>query len=210
MADTGEAATRPGESGVMNNNNNNQSETLIADVLDGSKIEDKTIQSNQAEERQPQSAGVQFQDITDRALHFLSHASHETIVGCLVGLSATTYFVLGRVGLLLIGLVGGVALHASWEAHSESDTAAANQKESKKRREISLELVQRLFTWKDERSISDGDDDEEQEIKPLTKKTLDFTAFRPETATALAAFSDAIIRDYVKYAPLFPLTVPLY
>ena len=55
------------------------------------------------------------QDLTSYALNFLSNASNETLGACFVGLGATTYLVLGRIGLVLIGVVGGVVLHATWD-----------------------------------------------------------------------------------------------
>src|SRR5437868_920931 len=57
------------------------------------------------------STSTTAQDLTSRILDFLSNASNETLIASLVGLGATTYFVLGRLGLLLIGGVGGVVLH---------------------------------------------------------------------------------------------------
>src|SRR3954451_11700486 len=44
----------------------------------------------------------------DATLRFFATASNETLGACVVGLCASTYLVLGRVGLVLIGAVGGV------------------------------------------------------------------------------------------------------
>lgn len=225
MADTEERTTQSGDSGDAgegHHNNNNKSETLITEPSEGTKIEDKTAhtedkaaptsihsqdrsQSDIVQES-TKSASVQLQLITDRTLHFLSHASNETIGACLVGLGATTYLVLGRVGLVLIGLVGGIALHASWDAHGESDRVVAREKELRKKRELGLEVVQRIFKWKSEKSATDDEsDNEEQDVTVLAKRRLDFSAFRPETAAALTAFTDAILRDYVKYTCPIPV-----
>lgn len=217
MADTEERTTQSGDSGEGHRNNNkSETDTLITEPSEGTKTEDKTAltedeialtsihgqEQSQADivQESTKSASVQLQLITDRALHFLSHASNETIGACLVGLGATTYLVLGRVGLVLIGLVGGIALHASWDAHDESDRVVAREKELRKKRELGLEVVQRVFKWKSERSATDDESDvEEQDVTVLAKRRLDFSAFRPETAAALTAFTDAILRDYVKY-----------
>lgn len=207
MADPEEPTMQRGESGVMNNNLINKSETASTDPSDGTKVEDATTAApadptlSDNVLKTTHSASAQLQLITDSALRFLSHASNETIGACLVGLGATTYLVLGRVGLMLIGLVGGIALHASWDAHGESDRVAAREKELRKKRELGLEVVQRVFQWRSEKSFA-GDDSEgeEQEVKILSKRKLDFSAFRPNTALALGNFTDAIIRDYVKYA----------
>src|SRR5690242_15354889 len=47
----------------------------------------------------------------DATLRFFANASNETLGACVVGLCASTYLVLGRFGLVLIGAVGGVVLH---------------------------------------------------------------------------------------------------
>lgn len=223
MADTTEEPTtlQSRESGVVDNSNNNTtpnlSETLLPDnTSQGQLVEDKTVQPSSAKDDQPspesvpplaQSLTTQAHIFTDKALHFLSQASNETIGACLVGLGATTYLILGRIGLVLIGLVAGIALHASWDAQGESDGAAAKETESKKKREIGLEVVQRVFKWKAEAPfVQDESEANEAETKAVvSKKKLDFSAFQPETATALGAFTDAIIRDYVKYAIPFSL-----
>ncbi|KAK1047287.1 hypothetical protein LTR33_014987, partial [Friedmanniomyces endolithicus] len=75
-----------------------------------------------------------LQSVTDRALHFLSHASNETLGACLVGLSATTYLVLGRVGLVIIGVAGGVVLHATWEGVRNGDRAGETEEAWQERR----------------------------------------------------------------------------
>lgn len=177
------------------------------------KIEDKTLdpqssEYNAAINKASVSAAAQLQDLTDRALRFLSHASNETLGACLIGLSATTYLVLGRVGLVLIGVVGGIALHATWEAsgNSHGEGNMAKEKEANKRKELGLEVTQRVFAWREERNAEADEPTASptQLVKPSTDKKLDFSGFQPETAAALNAFTDAIIRDYVKYAILNP------
>lgn len=214
-------------------NNNNASDTATQSEtgdpalvrttsIDGTKIEDRVTPDDDAHVDQGHlsnspaavhSATAQLQDMTDKALRFLSHASNETIGACLVGLGATTYLVLGRLGLMLIGLVGGIALHATWDAHGDANHAAAKEKEFKKRRELGLEVVQRLFRWRNEDTFANDDSDlAAHGIKGLVAtKKLDFSALRPDTAAALTSFTDAIIRDYVKYAspPLSLLPLPL-
>lgn len=146
------------------------------------------------------------QQLTNQALHFLSTASNETLGACLVGLGGTTYLVLGRVGLVLMGVVGGVVLHATWEGSlHESDTSV----EEKRKKEIGLEVAQRVLDWRRRSRNSDEGDDEiaSAKVEIYSKKTLDFTGFRPETQAALNDFTDAIIRDYVKYVPISTLTI---
>ena len=133
-------------------------------------------------------------DMTTRILDFLSNASNETLGACIVALGATTWLVLGRVGLVIIGLVGGVVLHATWEGSGESsanDEAGAS--EARKRREKGLDIVGRVLDW---RERTRGQKEPENYVQQ--SKTLDFSEFLPDTAAALTGLTDAVIRDYVK------------
>ena len=139
---------------------------------------------------------AQGQDLTNKVLHFLSTASNETLGACAVGLCASTYFVLGRLGLFIIGLAGGVILHATWEASSSaSDTATVET--GKRRKQLGIEVANRLLDWKDSRKEALVTEVNEKR----TTKTPDFSGFNPETGSALTTLTDAVIRDYVKYDP---------
>ena len=135
----------------------------------------------------------------DSVLHFLASASNETLGACLVGLGAATYLVLGRIGLLLIGIVCGVALHATWERSGEKNTGDAAA-EAKRRRENGLEVVHRVLDWREKNhdSLLKNDKNQEIDIIPSAGKALDFGDFRPATGAALSGLVDAVIRDYVK------------
>lgn len=147
-------------------------------------------------------ASEKLRDITDAALNFLSNASNETLGACVVGLCATTYLVLGRVGLVLIGAAGGIVLHATWEA--SNNTAAGGQSNaaegSRRRRELGIEVVRRALDWR----VTSQDAQEGEVLKTVTvegspdDKILGYSDFRPATRTALAALTDAVIRDYVR------------
>jgi hypothetical protein len=152
------------------------------------------------------------QQLKDQALQFLSNASNETLGACLVGLGATTYFVLGRVGLVLIGVVGGVVLHATWEgnAHGVGSQAVRAVEEKRRRREVGLDVIHRVLSWRT-RSGKDATEEEdvaeaEDKVDVLAKRELDFSDFRPDTAAALNELTDAFTRDYVKwwYHPIVP------
>lgn len=143
----------------------------------------------------PAPVPISLQRLTDRTLQFLSTASNETIGACLVGLGATTYFVFGRVGLVLIGMVGGVALHATWE-HGHTIAPEATSAEEKRRREVGVDVAKRVLDWRNERK----EDGSESDVRlDFVGKELNFKNFRPETAAALQELTDAAIRDYVKY-----------
>ncbi|KAE9378062.1 hypothetical protein N431DRAFT_435227 [Stipitochalara longipes BDJ] len=144
---------------------------------------------------QPVSSNAGVEDLTTRALKFLSTASTETIGGIAVGLAACTYLILGRVGLVLIGALAGVVLHATWEG--QSSTAASIQDV---RRETGLEIVKRILDLRVAHKVGEGDEDEKDVLEDS------FDGFQPETAAALNNLVDAIIRDYVKwwYSPILP------
>ncbi|GME28984.1 hypothetical protein GTA08_BOTSDO12774 [Neofusicoccum parvum] len=152
---------------------------------------------------------VNLQALTDRALQFLSTATNETLGACLVGLGATTYLVLGRVGLVLIGVVGGIVLHAQWEGSlhgfADEQTRAA---EERRRKEIGLDVLKRVMDvraqTKDSHSLRRRDS--ELDIQLFSGKQLDYSSFQPETGAALSELTDAIVRDYVKwwYNPIVP------
>ena len=141
------------------------------------------------------------EDTLNAVLEFLSNASNETLIACFVGLGAITYIILGRVGLVLIGIAGGVVLHAQWEGRDEDAVDDLLSLERRKRkRETSLEAIQRILEWKDDKKTTDKGDEQASDLDVLlaTRKPLDFASFQPATSAALAGFVDAVIRDYVK------------
>ncbi|KAL9091466.1 MAG: hypothetical protein Q9165_004852 [Trypethelium subeluteriae] len=146
----------------------------------------------------------QAQTLTSKALQFLSEASNETLGACLVGLGATTYLVLGRVGLVLMGVVGGVALHAHWESKTDDGGDTESRvRETKRRKEVGLDVAQRVLDWR-RRNMPLGSDDGTESIATQgfnlhTAKGLDYSGFKPDTAAALSELTDAIIQDYVNY-----------
>ncbi len=151
---------------------------------------------------QIEHASAFVQEYTDKALEFASTASNETLGAWLIGLCAATYYVLGRLGLVLIGLLCGVALHASWEGGtggSADDDSIV--KEARRRREVGLDVVARVLDWRDNKSrTKSGADTEIHEAVVKPAERLDYSKFAPATASALTELTDAVIRDYVKYA----------
>lgn len=154
------------------------------------------------------STSAILQAWADRALHFLSHASNETLGACIVGLGASTYLVLGRVGLVLIGVVGGIALHATWEGVSGGPGAAAVAKEmeARRRKELGVEVVDRVWRWREAQSTVETAEGDKLDTKVTSGKMLDFSTFDPQTSAALDTFVGAVMRDYVKwwYSPVIP------
>lgn len=141
----------------------------------------------------------------DATLRFFATASNETLGACVVGLCASTYLVLGRVGLVLIGAVGGVVLHATWDAQQSGGHDANGGDAARRRKELGIEVAHRVLEWRDKRRKPDEKD--EDGIDSTSKlQLLDYSEFQPETRQALVSLTDAVIRDYVKwwYSPLLP------
>ena len=141
------------------------------------------------------------QDLINQILEFLSNASNETLGACLICLCATTYFVLGRIGLILIGVVGGVALQGTWENNNKTATS-----ESTRRRELGLDVVQRVLDWRESKDGTTVNEAEHHVLSVTTRKELDFRDFQPATGAALSSLVDAVVRDYVNwwYGPILP------
>ncbi|KAG9190308.1 5-oxoprolinase (ATP-hydrolyzing) [Alternaria panax] len=157
----------------------------------------------------PSAPPLDLRALADRTLHFLATASSETLGACLAGLGAGTYLILGRVGLVLMGVVGGVVLHATWEAHHGDGWEARGKGGDARKRQLAVDVAQRLLDWRsdqtqEKREVRDGSSD--FNVQLYSGKTLDYSDFKPETAAALAELTDAVIRDYVKwwYSPLLP------
>ncbi|EPE27821.1 PX [Glarea lozoyensis ATCC 20868] len=183
--------------------------TAHLDAMNGirSKLEDEdalqeTPQHSPVKALSPPDAPLPHDgDYVTKALQFLSTATPETLGAIAVGLAAATYLILGKLGLILIGALGGVILHATWEGQSTLIGVGVGAKD---RRQEGLDVVARLFAWRDAQpKDEDEDEDEGDETEHLADS---FEAFRPETKAALTEFVEAVIRDYVKwwYDPILP------
>lgn len=141
------------------------------------------------ETRPPQS-----KELLDSALHFLSNASNEALFGVFACLMVATYIILGRLGLILIGTIAGVILHASWEGGSSESHGRETGLPNARRRDFSLRIANKVLDWQTCKPSADPD------TKSASDSTLDldYTTFRPKTAAALKSLTDAVIKDYVK------------
>jgi hypothetical protein len=145
----------------------------------------------------PTSFAILAQSLIDQALYFLSHASNGTIGACLVGLSASTYLLLGRIGLLFIGIIGGVVLQATWDGvRSDTRDETTRREEQERRRETAIEVVKRVLDY---RTVHGAINKSSEDVKVFANRDLDYSEFSPETEKALNYFTDAIIKDYVRY-----------
>ncbi|KAL8710824.1 MAG: hypothetical protein Q9220_004627 [cf. Caloplaca sp. 1 TL-2023] len=148
-----------------------------------------------------ENSSVKVQQLLAQTLRFLSEASNETLGACLAGLGAITYLILGRVGLVLMGIVGGIALHATWE-----ENTAFSRTQGRKQKEDPVDVLHRIFDWRRDRNIDESMTSGGLEIEPSTTSRLDFSKLPSATGAALTGLADAVIRDYVKwwYGPIVP------
>jgi hypothetical protein len=141
-------------------------------------------------------------EFINATLHFLSTSTNETLLGVFALLALVTYIILGRLGLLLIGVGLGVILHASWEgSDNEYSDQASHAQKSNRRRELALEVSNRLLDWPkraDALDIQRGDDGSISTLEDMSSADLEYATFQPATADALRTLTDAVIKDYVK------------
>lgn len=158
--------------------------------------------SNTTMAKVTEDAAVNFQGLISFTLRFLSDATNETLAACFIGLGASTYIVFGRLGLVLIGVVGGVILHATWEEHSKTQIDELNVSDTKNRRERGLDVIRRILDGPGNSRAADTESELalKQEETSLSSSEPDFSSFGPGTAAALTSLTDAVIRDYVKYS----------
>lgn len=154
-------------------------------------MDDRPVKAN--------SNGLQMQQLADWMLHFLSTCGNESLLLVLVCLMGATYIILGRLGILLIGIALGIALHSSWEGASNRhspETLSSNRKQ------LSLNIVYKLLDWKSKQRIGiDPNVDNDGEYTTESKLDMDVNlsiSLGPATATALHSLIEAAVRDYVK------------
>ncbi|KAK5168906.1 uncharacterized protein LTR77_006215 [Saxophila tyrrhenica] len=165
-------------------------------VSTGNGEDEDTKKGQQQDAAQTSNLSTTLQSLTDRALEFLAHASNETLGACLVGAGAATYMVLGRVGLVIIGVAGGVVLQATWQGvRADNGNEETRRAEQERRRETGVEVARRVL----ELTASRTEASSEAETKFFGSQQLDFSSFDLETASALNTFTDSVIKDYVYY-----------
>lgn len=144
---------------------------------------------------QPSGPG-RDEDLVAKIMDFLSTATPGTLGAVAAGLCVATYLILGRVGLVLIGAFGGVALFISYETKHPNVSRAV-------RGESGNDTIQRLL-----QQLKDRTKERVTEAPDATEDQLlrSFDDFRPKTREAMKAFVDAVIKDYVKwwYTPIVP------
>ncbi|KAI1439170.1 hypothetical protein GGR50DRAFT_4893 [Xylaria sp. CBS 124048] len=113
-------------------------------------------------------------------------------------IAVACYFVLGRLGSLLIGAVIGVLCWVIWESRNPEVSRTV-------RGENGYAFLDRLLDHKNGASGSRPEQDENDD-DDATAVAQSFDDFQPETRSALRNLVDAVIRDYVEwwYGPIVP------
>ncbi|KAK0741213.1 PXA domain-containing protein [Schizothecium vesticola] len=147
-------------------------------------------------DKAPETDAATDQDVTTKVFEFLSTATPGTLGGIAAGLAAVTYFILGQIGLLLIGAFVGIAIFIQWEQRNGDVGRAA-------RAERGHEILERLLELN--RTLASASQEEAEDAKALAGRS-GFDDFRPETRDALTEVVDAVVRDYVRwwYSPIVP------
>lgn len=149
------------------------------------------------------SSFFNVQELISHILHFLSTASGETLGACVVGLGAITYMVFGRVGLILIGVVGGIILHATWEDHVQSQANdEIKASEARIRQERGLAIIERILDWRDRNKDSKDNNSDNtcvRDAETAIISQLEFLDSQSAVKATLAQLIDAVIRDHVRY-----------
>lgn len=155
----------------------------------GSTCDDsESVKQNAAYPDKSSISSPPQQSLTDHVLHFCSAASNEAIVAAGVCLAAVTVILFGRIGLVLVGIVAGIILHASWgDAYLQSHGGVPRR-----------ELARRLLDWP-KKEFEDNEISQDIALSRRSSRVaVDYSKLPPATAAALNSLTDAIIRDYVK------------
>ncbi|PTB69710.1 hypothetical protein BBK36DRAFT_1134309 [Trichoderma citrinoviride] len=134
--------------------------------------------------------------LASQAIQFFATATPATLAGLGVGISAVTYAVLGRLGLVLIGAFGGVVSFIIWESKNPELAKAL-------RGEDGPRVLDRVWTdLTAVRALEKQDEDDDDDANRMRG----FDDFRPETREALSGLVDSIVQNYIKwwYTPLVP------
>lgn len=136
-------------------------------------------------------------------LSFLETADNTVLLGLLGASTLLIYLILGRLGLLLIGLVSGFFFHDYWfgliaENGSGDEGGGIALYSSRKRRELGIEVASRLMDWKPQKDVLRADQKRaEATTGDGDAAVLDLSKFPPATAAALTELIDCMMNDYV-------------
>ncbi|KAI9816677.1 MAG: hypothetical protein M1826_001751 [Phylliscum demangeonii] len=161
----------------------------------------------------PKPATSSNADAATRVLQFLADASNETLAGFFVILLIVLMLIFGRIGSVLVGVLTGVVLHATWNKHKllsdDNNNNGDGRTKSVDYKGSGMGVAQEILAWRAQRQNAGhikGEEEATALTVPLGTEPLDFSSLRPETGAALSDFTDAVVRDYVRwwYAPILP------
>ncbi|RPB14823.1 hypothetical protein P167DRAFT_572104 [Morchella conica CCBAS932] len=141
-------------------------------------------------------------------LDFLQHATPETLGGVMLGSTVVLYVIFGSFGLLFVGVIGGVVLHASLE-----NMRASGKKGH--RVDVLEWLDKRMAGVKGDGALASPPPGSENGSEKSTgghkrfarsQRVVDFSSLPPETGAAFTDLADAVTRDYVRwwFSPILP------
>lgn len=172
---------------------NSNGATASSQASESTRLGQSALEDNSSDSLQNGNPGpVQSRELYNSVLDFLSTSSNEALIGVVACLMAATYVVLGRLGLILIGTVLGVILHASWEGMPDGRASRESGVLNTRRREFALNIINKLLDWPKHEPEVLGTKAASEHID------LDYSTFRPKTAAALKSLTDSVIKDYVK------------
>lgn len=124
---------------------------------------------------------------------FLSLNAGERNMIVICGISLVLiWLLLGKIGLVLIGVVSGIQLRSLWEKYGHprgSDESCL--KKADRSRQLGIEVVHRLMTWQSlERPRTPAGTCE--------ASVADFSDFQPAMGVALSAVSNEVVEQYVE------------
>ncbi|KAI5291810.1 hypothetical protein KEM54_006387 [Ascosphaera aggregata] len=158
---------------------------------DVGRDEDVIEKRGQSENPGLSISSEQWSIFIDKALDFLASADSNTLTVVFAVAFALTYGIFGRLGLILIGVLAGVVLHAFWDSGQQENQATV----LKRRKELSIEVAARVLRWHDEDRLVEMT--EVNSIKTAGQR-LDYTDFNPAITAALASFTEAAVRVHVE------------
>lgn len=162
---------------------------------------DNNINTKEDDQTPRSNAESQSSLLVQQILRYLQTADNEVLLAFLGALALLTYLVLGRLGILVIGLALGFLLHDYWGGIPEygDHYGERNILYSPRRKELGIEVASRLLDWTSQRKLAiEVDGDIEVARTDDVDIIVDTSRFRPATAAAISNLIDAILQDYVK------------
>ena len=185
----------PSHVGTSQNPQITSREGTKVDQWEGSALISSAVPNNQKFPNDPSHSTAK--DILNSILNFLSNASNETLGTCLIALAVAIYLILGRVGLVLIGVLVGVVLHSGLEEIGKESKGAGVDAEVK-RREAGLSVITRILDLRQPMKQKHRDPVEKSFTTSLSTAERDFCKFPKDIGRALKDLTDAVVRDYVR------------